>query len=312
MTIVGKAGLVFGIVVIVAAAMLTAVIVLERADLTVGGKPFTEQDVLGEMMAILIEEHTDLTVRRRLGLGGTLVCFGALQGGDLDFYAEYTGTGLVNILEREVIHDSQEAYDAVQEAFQREYGLVWLKPFGFSNTYTLTMRREHADELGLETISDLADYIRDGGELRAGFDAEFMERPDGYKGVKEAYGFEFPSEPIQLDPGLMYRSAYDGEVDVICAFATDGRIEAYDLVILEDDKGSFPPYDAAPLVRIPSLEEHPEIEDVLNKLEGQIAEQEMRELNYQVDEERRDARTVAREFLLEKGLISPTEPAETQ
>lgn len=312
MSIVGKAALVFGIVVVIGVIMLTVVIITERADVKIGGKNFTESYVLGEMMALLIEEETDLTVGRRLGLGGTFVCFGALTGGDIDTYAEYTGTGLVNILDREVIHDPREAYDEVQEAFGQDYALVWLEPFGFNNTYTLTMRGAQAEELEIETISDLADYIRNGGNLRAGFDPEFMERPDGYKGLKEAYDFEFPSEPRQLDPGLMYRSVAEEEVDVICGFATDGRIPAYKLTILEDDRGFFPPYDAAPLIRRSTLEQYPEVEKVLNKLGGRISEQEMQDLNYQVDKEGRDAREVAREFLLEKGLISPKEEPTEQ
>ncbi|MGC9455580.1 MAG: glycine betaine ABC transporter substrate-binding protein [Phycisphaerae bacterium] len=313
MNTVSKMGLIFGIVVVAATAMLVSVIVTENADVKVGGKNFTEQCVLGEMMAVLVEEHTDLTVGRRLNLGGTFVCFNALTGGDIDFYAEYTGTGLVSILKRDVIDDPRKAYSEVQSAFNSQYNLVWLEPFGFNNTYTLTMRGKQAEELGIETFSDLAEYLRDGGELTAGFDPEFMERPDGYKGLKEAYDFEFPSDPKQLDPGLMYRSVAEGEVDVICGFATDGRIPAYDLTILEDDKGFFPPYDAAPLVRQSTLQQYPQIRDVLSKLGGQISAEEMQELNYLVDEKGRDARAVAREFLLEKGLIpSKEEAAETQ
>ncbi|MFP3938346.1 MAG: glycine betaine ABC transporter substrate-binding protein [Phycisphaerae bacterium] len=312
MSIMGKMALVFGIVVVMGAVMLVSVIVMESADVRVGGKNFTESYVLGEMMALLIEEETDLTVGRRLGLGGTLVCFGALTGGDVDFYAEYTGTGLVNILEQEVMRDPQKVYNEVQSAFNSQFNLVWLEPFGFSNTYTITMRENQAEELGIETISDLAEYLRNGGELRAGFDAEFMERPDGYKALKEAYDFEFPSSPKQLDPGLMYRSAAEGEVDVICGFATDGRIPAYDLTILEDDKDFFPPYDAAPLVRQDTLQQYPEIRDALNKLGGQISPEEMQHLNYLVDEEGRDAKAVAREFLLEKNLISPKEEPASQ
>jgi osmoprotectant transport system substrate-binding protein len=309
------------VVVIVAVVVAAMVLVPTIRELTrsaprvvVGGKNFTEQEVLGEMMAILIEEHTDLDVKRQLNLGGTMICFNALRSGDLDVYADYTGTGLVEILDREVISDPDEAYRVVSEAFRKKYDLVWLEPFGFNNTYTITMRRKHAEELGLETISGLAEYLRGGGELEAGFDPEFMGRPDGYPGLKEAYDFRFPSKPKQMHTGLMYRAAADGEVDVICGFATDGRIAAYDLKILTDDKGFFPPYDAAPVVRASTLEEFPQLRDVLNKLGGRISPQEMQNLNYQVDEQGRGARKVAREFLIRKGLVSPkkTTRATTQ
>jgi osmoprotectant transport system permease protein len=126
---------------------------------TIGGKQFTEQEILGEMMATLIECSTDLTVRRRLNLGGTMICFNALKAGDLDLYPEYTGTGLMNILKHDIVRDPDEAYDTVKRDFRERFDLVWLKPFGFNNTYTLTMRRQHAEELGIRNISDLADYI---------------------------------------------------------------------------------------------------------------------------------------------------------
>lgn len=141
--------------------------------------------------------------------------------------------------------------------------------------------------------------------LRAAFDAEFLSRPDGYPGLAEHYGFRFPVEPMQMDPGLMYSAVHRGSVDVIDAFATDGRIEAYDLYVLEDDKNFFPPYYAAPLVRAETLEEFPEIKEILNRLSGRISDEAMRELNYKVDEEREEARAVAQEFLHKLGLIEP-------
>ena len=168
------------------------------------------------------------------------------------------------------------------------------------------MRKAHADELGIRTISDLAAYIRKGGKLTAAFDAEFFTRPDGYPGLKEAYGFSFPSKPRQMDPGLMYRAIADEAVDVIDGFATDGRIPAFELVILKDDKGFFPPYYAAPLIRHDTLEAHPELERVLNQLAGALSDQTMQALNYQVDEKGKKAAEVAREFLVSKDLL-PTE-----
>ncbi|KPK50515.1 MAG: hypothetical protein AMK72_02035 [Planctomycetes bacterium SM23_25] len=271
--------------------------------ISIGGKHFTEQEILGEIMALMIEANTDLTVHRKLNLGGTMICFNALRAGDLDLYAEYTGTGLVNILKRDVIADSDKAYQAVSEAFKAEYDLVWLEPFGFNNTYTLTMRAKHAEQLGVRSISELATKVRAGEKLRAAFDAEFLVRPDGYSGLRKTYDFRFPEEPRQMDPGLMYKSAADGDVDVIDGFATDGRIPAFDLMVLEDDKCFFPPYHAAPLVRADALARCPQLKHVLNRLAGKIDGQSMQRLNYEVDEEGRQARDVAREFLKSQGLI---------
>jgi len=276
---------------------------------TIGGKQFTEQEIIGELMAALIESNSEIKVQRRLNLGGTMICFNALKAGDLDLYAEYTGTGLVNILKREAIADPEETYGVVKEAFKQQFDLVWLKPFGFNNTYTLTMRKDDAEKLNIRTTSDLANFVNraelqdEPERLKAGFDAEFLTRPDGYLGLKKEYGFEFASQPRQMDPGLMYRAVADGAVDVIDGFATDGRIPAYDLQVLEDDKGFFPPYYAAPLVRAETLERFPQLEQVLNSLAGKLRDDVMQQLNYQVDEEGRKAADVAREFLVSEGLI---------
>ena len=296
-------------VIVAAAATSVSLRLLDAPDLHIGGKDFTEQLILEEMMAILIEETTALKVDRRPYLGGTMVCFNALRGGDLDVYAEYTGTGLVNILEEPVIRDPDEAYETVKRRFADEYGVVWLKPFGFNNTYTLTMRAEQAKEIGIRTFTDLAEYVRAGKEpkLSAGFTAEFLDRPDGYKGLTKAYDFRFADEPKQLDPGLMYRACADGSVDVICGFATDGRIAAFGLATLADDKGFFPPYFAAPVIRADTLRRHPHLEQVLGRLGGRIDDAAMQRLNYQVDrkDNPRRARDVAREFLLAEKLIPP-------
>ena len=235
--------------------------------IAVGSKNFTEQKILGHMFAELLEAHTDLEVERRVGLQGTLVCFNALQKGDIDLYPEYTGTGLTAILEEAVIPDPDEAYNHVQEEFRQQWNLVWLEPLGFNNTYTLTMRRAQANELGIEAISDLAEYK---DTLKPGFDHEFLSRPDGYEPLTEAYGFAFAQEPVSLDPGLMYRAIQEGKVDLIDAFATDGRIAAFELKVLKDDKNFFPPYFAAPLVRAEVIDRHPQVEAALNLLAGKI------------------------------------------
>lgn len=281
-----------------------------RADIVIGGKNFTEQDILVYLMAELIEHDTGLAVETKTNLGGSPVCFSALESGDLDIYAEYTGTALMSLLGREIITDADEAYQVVDAAFNEKHHLDWLQPFGFNNAYTITVRRATAEELGLRTVSDLAQHVKSntgGDRLTAGFDSEFLVRTDGYPGLKDLYDFEFASKPMHLDPGLMYQAVASDQVDVICGFATDGRIPAYDLVILEDDKDLFPPYYAAPVVRKATLEKHPDLKATLNKLAGRLPDETMQQLNFEVDEEGRKARVVARDFLIREGLISESD-----
>lgn len=269
----------------------------------VGSKNFTEQLILGELMALIIEEETDLEVKRVFNLGGTMICHNGLESGTLDAYAEYTGTALTAILKKDVIREPDDAYAAVAHAYRERWNVDWLAPFGFNNTYALTVRRTFADENNLKTISDLAAMA---DTLKAGFTAEFMEREDGYPGMKAHYGLAF-EDTIDMDPGIMYEAVANGGVDVICAFATDGRIAAYDLHMLEDDKDFFPPYYAAPVIRMEVKEKYPEAAAALEKLGGRIDDAAMRNLNYQVDEEKREPEAVAREFLEHQGLIKRKE-----
>ncbi|MFI4860518.1 MAG: glycine betaine ABC transporter substrate-binding protein [Phycisphaerales bacterium JB063] len=245
----------------------------------VGSKNFTEQQILGELVAQLIEMHTGLEVERQFGLSGTDVCHAAMVSGELDVYVEYTGTGLLSVLKRPVVHDPEAAYRAVSEGYAREFDLVWLPAIGFNNTYALTVKAERAEAESWASVSDLMGA--DG--LRAGFTGEFMERPDGLPGLRERYGGLVFANTVDLDPGLMYQAVAEGQVDVICAFATDGRIEAYGLATLEDDRGFFPPYDAAPVVRGELLRRHPELRTALAALAGQIDDAQMRRMNYAVD-----------------------------
>lgn len=268
--------------------------------ITIGSKNFTEQIILGEMLALLIENRTEIKVERKLNLGGTMICFGALKQGDLDLYPEYTGTGLTAILKLKAITDPDTVRRIVKSEFKKQYDLVWLEPFGFNNTYTLTMRGDHARELGVSRISDLEKHK---DTLRGGFTAEFMERPDGYPGLIRHYGFAFAIRPKDFDPGLMYQAVSEGSVDVISAFATDGRIPAYGLKVLEDDKMFFPPYHAAPVVRAATLKKYPQLIGVLNMLAGRIENDKMAIMNYQVDKQGMGHREVAEEFLRSHGLI---------
>ena len=271
----------------------------EGNTIRIGTKNFTEQLNLGELMAQLIEARTDLRVERRFNLGGTMICHGALKSGGIDLYAEYTGTALTAILKQAVITDPDRAYETVAREYRQRFSVEWLSPFGFNNTYAITVRKPDANSRGLRTISDLITISR---TLRAGFTAEFSERPDGYPGLRRAYGLVF-RDVRDLDPALMYQAIANNEVDVICGFATDGRIPAFELQPLRDDRGFFPPYQAAPVIRSEVLDAHPELREVLELLANRLDDATMQRLNFEVDEKKRRPSDVAREFLESQGLL---------
>jgi len=265
----------------------------------IGTKNFTEQLILGELMAQLIEAHTDLRVERKFNLGGTVICHQALVRGDIDLYPEYTGTALTAILRRETITDPEKVLAIVRQAYRQKFRCQWLEPFGFNNTYAIAVRRQDAERYGWRKISDLRPMAL---RLRAGFTPEFRERPDGYPGLQKAYGFGF-GRVVDMDPALMYQALARGKVDVICAFATDGRIPAYNLVALQDDRKFFPPYHAAPVVRMEVLQNYPIVGDVLGLLAGKLDDETMQRLNYMVDERKMSPKEVARQFLERQGLL---------
>jgi osmoprotectant transport system permease protein len=266
------------------------------ATIRIGSKNFTEQLILGELMAQLIEQETDLHVVREFGLGGTMICHGALVGGEIDLYAEYTGTALTTVLGRKAVSDPDTAYQIVTNAYARQFDLQWLKPFGFNNTYAITVRQADAQSWNVKTISDLKPRA---AELRAGWTSEFSGRPDGYPGLKKSYGIAFGSVR-DLDTSLMYEAIARNKVDVICAFSTDGRIAAYHLQPLVDDRHFFPPYYAAPVIREEMLKAHPELASVLNLLAGKLTNQAMQRLNSEVDQKKRSPAAVAQEFLAQE------------
>lgn len=259
----------------------------------VGSKVDTEGMVLSAAIAELIEHRTHLRVQLKSALGGTEICFHALRSGAIDVYPEYTGTALMAILDRPAERDPVRVFSLVRREFARRYHLVWLPPLGFNNTYTLAMARSRARALGIRRISDLARHP----ELRAGFTAEFMSRRDGYPGLKKRYGLHFATPPRSMEAGLMYSAARAGQIDVISAYATDGRIDKFGLVTLQDDAHFFPPYQAAPLVRAATLARHPEIRTALAPLAGKVDDAEMRHLNAEVDVERRPIAAVADELV---------------
>ncbi len=267
--------------------------------IVIGGKNFTEQDILVYMMKYVIEDQTKLKVETKTFLGGTSVVAQAIERGDIDIYPEYTGTALINLLGEQVISDPQAAYDKVQKLYKEKKQIVWLEPFGFNNTYTLTMRSDEAERLGITTISDLASKA---DTIMLGCTQEFLERADGQKGLEEKYGFKFAAAS-GMDPGLTYAAVRDKKVNVIDGFATDGRIAAFNLKVLKDDKKFFPPYYAAPIIREDVLKKHPEIADALKRLAGKLDDKEMSRLNAKVDLEKQDPKAVAKEWLQSQGLI---------
>lgn len=269
-------------------------------EIKIGSKDFGESIVLGEMFAQLIEANTDLKVTRKLNMGGTFVCFEAIKKGDIDIYPEYTGTGLTAQLKKDVVGDPEEAYRIVSEEFDKQFGITWLEPLGLNNTYTLAVSNEVYEKYGMETYSDLAKVS---GELVFGADHEFFNRQDGFEGLVDVYGFQFKGEPKKMDISLKYQAIGNGDMDVTDIFATDGPIRQYNLKVLTDDKGFFPPYYAAPIVRNETLEKHPELKELLNQLGGKIDDDTMTELNYLVDVEGQSVESVAQNFLSEQGLI---------
>ncbi len=267
--------------------------------IVVGSKNFTENIVLGEIIAQMIEKNTDLKVERKLNMGGTFVCFEALKKGDIQVYADYTGTGLTAQLKMEVINDADKVYDIVQEEFNKQFNLKWLRPLGFNNTYAVAINEDFAAQNNINTVSELVPFSKD---LIFGGEHEFFQRQDGYDGMVAAYGLQF-KDSVRMEPSMKYQGMGEKLMNVMDAFATDGQLITYKLKVLEDDKSFFPPYYAAPVIRMDTLEKNPQIESVLNKLEGQISDQEMQQMNYQADAEKKAIEAVAEEFLKSKGLI---------
>lgn len=269
-------------------------------SITIGSKDFGENIVIAEMLSQLVETHTDLKVNRKLNLGGTFVNFNAIKNNQIDLYPEYTGTGLTAHLKMDVVNDPDESYRIVSEEFVKQWDIVWLEPFGFNNTYTLAVTPEVYEKYGVETYSDLIPYA---GELVFGAEHEFFDRQDGFDGLVEMYGLNFKGEPMKLNASLKYQAIGRGDMDVTDAFATDGPIKQYNLKILEDDLGFFPPYHAAPIVRKEVLDKHPELKSVLNMLAGKLDDATMTELNYLVDVEGKAVEQVAKEFLTSLNLV---------
>lgn len=268
--------------------------------IVIGSKDGSEMILLGHMLADLVEARTDYKVDRRFNLGGTLVCYNALRQGGLDAYVEYTGTALTTLLKEPPQNDPPVVLHRVRAVLADRDKMTCLDPFGFENTFAILMRREQAEALGIRTISDLRRHV---ATIRSGFGPEFMNRPDGYPGLIQAYELDFAIGPREMDRNLLYQAVAQGSIDLAAGDSTDGRISAFDLVSLKDDRRYFPPYEAVTLVRTETLQRDSRLRKALDQLAGQIDAATMRRLNQEVDVKRRDPATVAREFLRSKRLV---------
>jgi len=286
--------------VVILSCLLTGACLPARDNvIVVGSKNFTEQLILGELIAQQIEATTRLPVERRFYLAGTFICQQAILSGRIDMYPEYTGTALTAILKQNPAGSSEQVYDRVKSEYSSRFNLELGPPFGFNDTFAIEVRGEDAQRLHLKTISQVATYTP---HWRAGFGYEFMERPDGYKGLAATYGLRFAEPPRIMDLGLLSRALKEKQVDLIAGNTTDGLIPALNLFVLDDDRHYFPPYEAVPVIRQQVLVKHPAVLDAVSGLAGKINDQEMRELNYAVDGHHRDVKEVVAEFRRKKRL----------
>jgi osmoprotectant transport system substrate-binding protein len=264
-----------------------------RLQIVIGSKFFTEQVVLAEMLAQHIEARTGIHVERKTNLGGTLLVHKAMQAGQVDLYVEYTGTALTAVLNDSPTGDSSAVYQRVKQLYGQRFNFEVTEPLGFENTFAMVIRGEDAQRLHLQRMSDL---VAVAPKWRGGVGFEFLERSDGFRGWSERYGLHFAQQPSVMDLGLIYRALQDHKVDIVAGNSTDGVIESLHLVILEDDRHYFPPYDAVPIVRRATLEKFPQLRGTLAELGGKVTGADMRHLNYLVDGEQRDVATVVRAF----------------
>jgi len=272
----------------------------EKDNLVIAGKLGPEPEILANMYKILIEENTDMTVTVKPNFGKTTFLYEALKKGDIAIYPEFTGTVTESLLKPapQVGRDPEAVYRAARDGIKKQDNLVLLKPMAYQNTYAVAVPKKIAQEYGLKTISDLKKVE---GQLKAGFTLEFNDREDGNKGLQKVYGLNL--QVSTMEPALRYQAIQSGNIQITDAYSTDAELARYDLVVLEDDKQLFPPYQGAPLMKAKLLEKHPELEAVLNKLAGKITESQMSQLNYQVGVEGKPANQVARDFLVKEGFI---------
>ncbi|OLP16012.1 ABC transporter substrate-binding protein [Leptolyngbya sp. 'hensonii'] len=266
--------------------------------IVVASKNFTEQVILGELVAQQIEAKTGLQVDRRLNLGGTLICHQGIRAGAIDLYVEYTGTALTAVLNQAPLTNPKQVYQQVKQAYADQFALEITAPLGFNNTFAMIVRGEDARKFQIQTLSQAARYS---SQWRLGVGPEFSDRPDGLPGLIKSYNLTFAAAPRVMDLGLLYQALTEKQVDMVAGNATDGLIASLKLVVLQDDRQYFPPYEAVPVIRRQTLNRHPELGKVLQELGNQISEADMRRLNYQVDGEKQEVRQVVQAFRQGKG-----------
>ena len=272
----------------------------EKENLVIAGKLGPEPEILANMYKILIEEKTDMTVTVKPNFGKTTFLYEALKKGDIAIYPEFTGTVTESLLKPtpQVNHDPEAVYQAARDGIKKQDNLALLKPMAYQNTYAVAVPKKIAQEYGLKTISDLKKVE---GQLKAGFTLEFNDREDGNKGLQKVYGLHL--QVSTMEPALRYQAIQSGDIQITDAYSTDAELARYDLVVLQDDKQLFPPYQGAPLMKEALLKKHPELEGILNQLAGKITAEQMSQMNYQVGVEGKSANQVARDFLIQEGMI---------
>jgi len=290
----------FCMAMLAALTLLTACTPSHSDRVVVGSKNFTESFVLGELIAQQIETHTHLKVERRFYLAGTYICQQAILAGRIDVYPEYTGTALTAILKQQATNDKADVYQRVKSEYESRFGLTLGPAFGFNDTFAMEIRGDDARRLNVQTLSQAAQFSP---RWHAGFGYEFMERPDGYRGLAATYGLHFVEQPRIMDLGLLARALKDHQIDFAAGNATDGLIPAMDFFVLADDKHYFPPYEAVPVIREQTVQQHPEVARALVDLADKISDAEMQQMNYAVDGQHRDTQDVVREFLKQKHLV---------
>ncbi len=286
-----------GFAVLVAAGWSTGC--TDDGTIVVGSKNFTEQVILGEIVAQHLENRLDRPIDRRLNLGGTLLAHGALVNGDIDLYPEYTGTALTAVLKRPPSSDPVAVLAAVREEYRSRWGIEWLDPLGFNDTFAIVIRGKVARHGGINTISDAAKSPR-GWKMGMGY--EFQQRPDGLEGLLKTYGLPLDGSVKTMDLGLLYQALEQGQVNMLASNSTDGLLSVLDVKVLDDDKRYFPPYQAVVAVRAETLRANPKLKKALRELTGKFTDRSMQKLNYRVDGAHRSVREVARAFLREVNL----------
>ncbi len=288
-------------------SLITLIIVVATAcgqnqekKVVIASKPFSESYILAEMLTLIIEAETDIVVEKKFGIaGGTSNIQPAMEKGEIDMYPEYTGTSWLFVLKQDLVNDPQELYQKTKEMYMNEYNFVWSGLYGFNNTYALAVKKSVSEDMGIKSYTDLAN---NSPKLVFGAEYDFYERDDGFNALTDLYGFDFKSTE-ELDIGLKYAAIGGGDVDVINAFSTDGLLQEYNMVVLEDDMNFFPAYHGGTVIRKEVLEMYPELDAVIELLTDLITDEEMIMMNFEVDKENKDPRDVAETFLIRKGLL---------